>query len=401
MLPAELTADNFDGYPPEARKLAVGSLSVFRRLPLTFLPNLLREIIEYDFRFPSERRTIEKELANLNSLSTQETNDWLSGFAQIRLLPSLEAMDWVGDPAQFVEQLSAFLWSSQQLDDFRNAAVAYGDRLRKVVPADSPPAPRLGIAVIGKGVDEYEKPLFQKLRSYGTYFDRIKPENGLNTLLNAVTARAQSLPAAYGHWYVDGGQAASPHPAVACISYAALGAARVALSARIRNEIEKPGIGPEKLRSLLARMRPEDLGFSKEGDPILNRFQLRILTEGSGTQIFSTTFVQWTAREVLRRAQPLTLLVRFAPRQRQKPMNALLLANPANAELDPMGSLVDGDMGAYYNWINQRSLAGAEQSSFLAWFENHSQAVAIGPSMPRGTASTESATLANLLAWMA
>jgi hypothetical protein len=401
MLPAELTADDFDGYPPEARKLAVGSLAVFRRLPLTFLPNLLREVIEYDFKFPSERRTIEKELANLNSLSPQEISDWFSAFEQIRLSPSLESMDWVSDPAQFVEQLSAYLWSSQQLDAFRSAAIAYGDRLRKTTPPESPSAPRLGIAVIGKDVDQYEKPVFQKLRSYGTYFNRIKPENGLDILLNAVATRAKNFPVAYGHWYVDGGQAASPHPAVTCISYASLDASRAALSTRIRNEIEKPGMGPEKLRSVLARMRPEDLGFSKEGDPVLNRFQLRILTEGSGTQIFSTTFVQWTAREVLRRAQPHTLLVRFTPRQRQKPMNELLSANTASSDLDPRGSLVDGDIGAYYNWINQRRLTGSEQSSFLAWFENHSQAVAIGPSMPRGTASTESATLASLLSWIA
>jgi hypothetical protein len=102
---------------------------------------------------------------------------------------------------------------------------------------------------------------------------------------------------------------------------------------------------PKKLRSLLSRMRPEDLGFSNQSDAIMNRFQLRILTEGSATQIFSTTFVQWTAREALRRAQPITLLVWFAPRQRQKPMNELLSADPGHTELDPIESLVDGDMG--------------------------------------------------------
>ena len=42
----------------------------------------------------------------------------------------------------------------------------------------------------------------------------------------------------------------------------------------------------------------------------------------------------------------------------------------------------------------------AEQSSFLAWFENHNEALAIGPSMARGTESTTAATLAELLAWM-
>ena len=41
---------------------------------------------------------------------------------------------------------------------------------------------------------------------------------------------------------------------------------------------------------------------------MLGRFQVKLLTEGSGTQIFSTTFAQWTAREALRRAEALTLV---------------------------------------------------------------------------------------------
>jgi len=56
-------------------------------------------------------------------------------------------------------------------------------------------------------------------------------------------------------------------------------------------------------------------------------------------------------------------------------------------ELDPVGSLMDGDMGAYYNWLNQQRLPGADQSSFLVWFEGHGEAVAVGPSMARGTVS--------------
>ena len=67
------------------------------------------------------------------------------------------------------------------------------------------------------------------------------------------------------------------------------------------------------------------VSFEESGDPgLLNRFGVSLLTEGSGTQIFSTTFVQWAAREVLRRAQPVTLLARFAPRQRERAMNELL-----------------------------------------------------------------------------
>jgi hypothetical protein len=153
------------------------------------------------------------------------------------------------------------------------------------------------------------------------------------------------------------------------------------------------------LRTHLAQMSPADLGMDKEGDAVLNYFQIKLFTEGSGTQIFSTTFAQWAAREALRRAQPLTLLVRFGPRQRQRPMNELLSNDNSNPELDLTGSLIDADMGSYYNWINQQRLPGSEQSSFLVWFEGHGQALAIGPSLARGTASNSAADLGELLAW--
>jgi hypothetical protein len=57
-------------------------------------------------------------------------------------------------------------------------------------------------------------------------------------------------------------------------------------------------------------------------------------------------------------------------------------------------------MGAYYNWINQQRLSGADQSWFLAWFEGHRSAVVIGPSMPRGTESNSAADPRELLSWM-
>jgi hypothetical protein len=150
----------------------------------------------------------------------------------------------------------------------------------------------------------------------------------------------------------------------------------------------------------MAQLRPSDLGLDNARDPVLDRFKLKLLTEGSGTQIFSTTFAQWASRETLRRAEPLTLLTRFASRQRQRPMNELLAAGTDRPELDPVGSLVDADMGAYYNWLNQQRLPGAEHSSFLVWFENHNSAVAIGPGVARGTTSSTEANLAQILSWM-
>lgn len=397
MLPKDLQADQFAGYPPQARKLAVANLTAFRQLPLVFLPGLLRVLIEYDFKFPAERAAVDSELANLSSLSSAQTAEWFHAFSLLSLSPALEHLDWINRPAQFVEQESAYLWSTHQLDAFSQAATAYGDRLRSALPVEPLPLRRLGIAVIGQGVASYDTPLFRNLRAHGTYFGQVKPDNGLDLLLDAVEARAQSHPVAYGHWYVEGGQAARQSPSLTTVSYQALEPVRARLLKYMQTEIARPGMGPEALRSDLARLLPSDLGMDKAGDPVLDRFQVKLFTEGSGTQIFSTTFAQWTAREALRRAQPLTLLVRFAPRQRQKPMNELLSSTNANPELDLTGSLVDADMAAFYHWINQQRLPGAEQSSFLVWFEGHNQALVIAPSLPRGAKSDSAMDLKGLL----
>jgi hypothetical protein len=398
MLPRDLKPQSFSHYPPQARKLVTDYLGTIQALPLAYVANLLREIIEFDFKFPAEQRDLENELANTHALSREEQKTWFQGFAAINLSPKLEQSDWPDHPAQFVEQLSAYLWSTHQLDAFRKAAIGYADRLHRAIPPDSPPIPRLGLAIIGQGVTTYDEPLFRKLRTRGAYFSRVKSDGGLALLLNAVAKRAKDHSIPYGHWYVDGGVTADHAQELTCVSYQSLAPVREELLRRMRSQIEKPGMGPETLRTLIAQQTPQEFGLN--GDPVLDRFKLKLLTEGSGTQIFSTTLAQWAAREALRRAQPCTLLVRFAPRQRQKPISELLSGGQDQVELDPVGSLIDADMGAYYNWINQQRLTGAEQSSFLAWFEDHNQAVVIGPAVPPGRESSAEIDLTNLLSWI-
>lgn len=399
MLPHDLKSEQFDKYHPEARKVVTAHLDALQQLPLSFLPSLLREVIDYDFKFPAERTAIDKELAALSSLSPTQTTEWFQGFSQLSLSSKLEHFDWINQPAQFVEQLSAYLWTTHQLDAFRKAAIDYGDRLRSAVPPEPLPVPRLGIAIIGQGVSSYDAPLFRNLREHGVYFGRVKSEDGVAHLLKAAAARAEAHPVPYGHWYIDGGQEADHSPSLTCVSYKRLEPVRSALLRNMQAEIQRPGMGPEELRTHLAQLTPSDLGMDKSLDPVLARFQIRLLTEGSGTQIFSTTFAQWAARESLRRAQPVTLLVRFAPRQRQRPMNELLSNSSGDPELDFTGSLIDADMGAYYNWLNQQRLPGSDRSSFLVWFEDHGQALAIAPSLPKGTESSSLADLGELVTW--
>lgn len=396
MVPSDLKAAQFDGYPAEARKLAVEYLATLQQMPLSFLPSLLRQVIDYDYRFPAERSAIEKELAYVAALSPAQKKELFQAFFDISLSSKLEKVDWVNQPGQYTEDLSAYLWSTHQMDAFHKAATDYGDRLQPVTEPDPLPVRRIGVAIVGQGVSSYDAPLFRNLRKHGTYFTHVKPESGVELLLTAAGERAKKHPAEYAHWYVDGGQEAEHSPLLTCVSYRALEPMRAALLKDMQTEIARPGMGPEELRTHLAQLTPAEIGVKTANDPVLDRFQMKIFTEGSGTQIFSTTFAQWTAREALRRAQPLTLVVRFALRQRQKPMNELLANGDSNPELDYAGSLVDADMGSYYHWLNQQRLQGADQSGFLVWFEGHSQAVAIGPSLPRGTESNSATDLGQL-----
>ena len=65
---------------------------------------------------------------------------------------------------------------------------------------------------------------------------------------------------------------------------------------------------------------------------------------------------------------------------------------------DPPGSLVDADMGAYYTWLNQQRLSGGDKATFLVWFEDQQEAVAIGPKFDRDKRSNTPIDLRDLIA---
>jgi hypothetical protein len=262
-----------------------------------------------------------------------------------------------------------------------------------------PAMPRLGIVVLGKEVRSADWPLYRKLRPHGVYFSQVDPAGAWQAIRETVAARAAKSPTPYQHWYIDGDMTDPfADASIASVGYGDLKPVRAAILHRMQSVIGSGSGGPEALRTLMAETTPADIGLP-DGvkDDALSRFKISVLAEGSGTQIFSTTFVQWTAREALRRAQPCTLLLRYAPRQRQLPMNELLSGATDHNQPDPAGSLVDADMGAFYTWINQQRLTGADRSAFLVWSEEHKQAVAIGPALPKATTATNSASMKQLL----
>ena len=397
MLPGDIGADRFGVYPPRAKQVALDNLDLLRELPLGFVPLLLGELIAFDWAFPAEQREIEAQFAFLRALPAGQLRPLMSPFAGLRLTPELERVDWVRSPSRFSEQLTAHLWATGQIDTFRSAAVEYMYKVRAKLPTEVPAVPRLGIVVIGRGVTENRYALFRRLRPHGVYFRQVNPAGGWQILRESVAALAVVHPIPYGHWYIDGADPqASADEGVACVSWGALAPVRATLLDRVR-KAKLAGTGSEALRTMLAQMAPRDLGFPQTVDPTLARFEDNLLTEGSGTQIYSTTFVQWAAREALRRAQPVTLLARFAPRMRELSLGELLSDPHQKPQPDPQGSLIDADMGAYYTWLCQQRLTGAAQTRFLVWFEDRSEALAIAPALHPATVSDEPIGMRELL----
>lgn len=396
MTPAQLQPENFSAYPPEAKRVMTSHLALLRKLPTTYVALLMREAIGYDWRFPAERAEIDNQFRFLGKLSDAELQQSMAGFAALRLSKELESIDWVNAPIPFSEKLSAYLWATHQIDHFRKAATDLVHQVNVNSPSNAPAIPRFSAVAIGQGVAANTYPVFRKLRQYGTYFTQVTPGGGCRELLDVVCARAKAHAQPYTHWYVDGGKELDCNSDdVSCISYERIKPVRLALLKHIRAGMES-GVGSENLRTSLAETGPSQLGLNGDGaEGLMNRFQISLLTEGSGTQIYSTTFVQWSAREILRRAQPLTLFARFAPRQKERSMKEML-EKAAAEQPDFQGSLIDADMGAYYTWINQVRLSGSDKSAFLVWFEGHQEALAIGPSMPRGKQSNEAISLTAL-----
>jgi hypothetical protein len=402
MLPTDLTAATFAAYPPKAKQLAIANLVLLQQLPIALVALLLKEVRAYDWKFPAEQKEVDNQFAYLRSLSADDLHLSMARFAGITVPPDVANLDWINSPEIFAQRFSGMLWATNQIPPFRATSIQYVNAYKAVYPAKPAPMPRLTIVAVGSGVKENTYPLFRALRPHGVYYTNAAMPGGVPKLLEIVAARSKAHPAPFTHWYVDGGaEVPAPDTGIACVSYTALNPLRLAVLKRMRS-MGQTVRGPEGMQESLGEIRPEQFGATGHSEnPVLDHFQLSVFTEGSGTQIYSTTFVQWTAHELLRRAEPLTAFLRFAPRQTQRSMDELLADEGEIPTMDPQGALVDADMGAYYIWLNQRRLANSDQASFLVWFEDHKEAVMISPKHAPGTVSHESVSLDKMLATIA
>lgn len=401
MLPRELTASHFHSYPDKARELAVSSLPVLNALPIVLAVLLLREVARYDWLFPADQKVLAAQLNLLASLNPEKRAAAVSGFSALSVPASLTDADWVNQPKRLLEALTAHLWATHQIDAFHAAANTYSGIVQVENASVPGPLARTSIAIIPQALDKPGYPLFQKLRPYGVFFEKVTVEQK-DEVAEWLALRVAKDASPFAHFCVDATESPIIQSGVETVSWAGVAQLREGLLGRLRRMMATPGTGPEMARTRMAELSPADLGLNRSGNnAVMDHFVVSVLTEGSGTQIFSTTWVQWSARELLHRAQPSTLVLRFGARQQLQPMNDMLADVSPTATVDTAGSFVDADMAAYYTWINQQRLPGSEVAGFLAYSESRRQAVAIGPGLPKGTTMTKPLDLHKLLGLLA
>jgi hypothetical protein len=103
---------------------------------------VLRQMIQYDWCFPAERKQLSVQFDLLGRMDAASFDALMASFSVILLSPELREMDWVDHPQQFSEQLTAYLWSQQQIDRYHEAAQGYQEYLTKSLAEKTPPTPR-------------------------------------------------------------------------------------------------------------------------------------------------------------------------------------------------------------------------------------------------------------------
>jgi hypothetical protein len=397
MTPSRLNGESFSSYPTQGREIAVSHLRALQQTSLPVLPAFLLDLKEYDWKFPREQEEIVRRIDFL-----QKHPESVAGFRHITLSAAVEKLDCVDEPRRFLARMTAELWSSLQMDRYRQAAAEFMELYQTSDKEAASSAPRLVMVMIGQDAHPTGYSPFQRLRAHGQVRVRVNATGGAQAIVDMLVNRSARSPRPYAHWYLDGGSPLLPsrEAGVTQLVYPALEPVNQRILERIMANIQS-GNGPEVLQEDLGGLKPQQVSADRvTDDPRLQHFIVSLLTEGSGTQIFSTSFVQWAAREILRRAQPETLCVHFAPRQRQQSFNAMVLAASGTPELDPEGSLIDAEMGAYYTYLEMKKFPGAEEASFMVWFEGRSQVFIAGPGIPMGTTADSPVTMQELLSSM-
>jgi hypothetical protein len=363
------------------------------RLPRTFGPALSEQIRRWDLLFPAEQRRLQAQLDHIAGLDPGAAQRLLSPISHLESKMNLPGFD-----SSSVQQVGVLArsplypqWRGEvervfgQIDD----AIEAAGTLRRFK--------RLLICELPAGLPYNGAALWTNIAAKGRWTRLGKPFADLRApLLSSLNMRPlpAGLESVESSWVVN----ASPTPPPASevfLDWEQLAPLRREFLTRlntIRRDLKDVDQTNEELRrSNIDRFVPQSIAAA----PRVREFIRNVLLTGNGALVFPSSFVQWTASEAIRRAQPQVLYASFGLRARLKPFSSLVLfedqarANPTPEENDPAGSLIDAQLLAEYVYLSAARLLPHADTDILALFTAAplDRALVLGPNVALTTAA--------------
>ena len=356
------------------------------RLPLTFLPFVNQQLHEWDYLFPNERKSNERLLLYVDSLSPQRSAALFSEVARIEDRMGIRQWNFSTD-GQTIENASE-LARSPYFQEWRHAVQAVFDasdnHTLETNPATNKPRNRMIVLDIPRALPIEEAGAWRHWQGFGT---RVKLEpfvagtsqsaldNILVQLIGCATvagpeqksleSSTQISPA--DTWVIDGAKslvdafiahAPSVPSRAFLLSYDRLDGFRETFSRELnsmRKNLANADSVFDQLRKIdVLPLCPPEVAL----DPAVREFVRALFLSGNGAMIFGNSFVEWAASEVIRRARPRFLAVRFGVRSKPKPFTSVAVfenpdrVNPLPSVDDEAGSATDAQILAAYIWYS-------------------------------------------------
>jgi len=390
------------------------SHGLLKRLPLTFLPFVNQQLNQWNYLFPNERRSVERLLLFVASLSPDESAALFHDVVELE--DKMGVRHWEFSTAEQTILNSSQLARSPYFQEWRQAVQAVFDAAerhalktsgvadksqKRLVLLDIPQALPLDPATVWRRWLGIGKPVKLDLAQSGEHRSPMEfllaGASGGHSRGVLDAARCRPGTTSADTWVVDAGkglydtvlrQSASTASSSNSIflSYGRLDTYRQSFSHEM-NTMHKDLVDAD---AVFDRLRKVDVTpwcpAEVAADPAIREFLRSLYLTGNGAVIFGNSFAQWASAEAFRRARPSFLAAQFGMRSKPKPFTGVAVfdnpdqVNPLPAVDDPPGSAIDAQMLALYIWLAACRFAEYQQSTVCVCVaESLSQAYVVAP----------------------
>jgi len=356
------------------------------RFPLTFLPFVNQQLREWEYLFPNERQSSERLLLFVDSLSPERSAALFSDIIKIENRIGIRRSNFTTDE-QTIQNASE-LARSPYYQDWRKAVQAVFDAADNYAvetnPAMNSSRKRMIVLDIPRALPVEETGAWSHWREIGrrvklapldarvsqSTFDRLLVQL-IGSAIQAGSKQETHQPSARTSsadtWVIDGArslvevfmaQAPTLPSEPILLSYDRLNALRESFSSEM-NSMSKSLNNADSLFDQLRKadvvpLCPPEIA----ADPTVREFVRALFLSGNGALVFGNSFVEWAASEVIRRARPHFVAVRFGVRSKPKPFTSVVVfedpdhVNPLPSVDDEPGSAIDAQILGAYIWLS-------------------------------------------------